>query len=276
MKNLKSYLMIAGDKEKHLSKIDELSCDVAMINLEDGVADKQVALNLLEKRFKEGEFRVKNKFIVVRINPLDETGCEEIAVLNTLKPHAIRIPKIKGTADILKALELIDKEIEIHLSIETKEAFMSLSTFKLDERVTTVYLGILDLLESLELPQSLLKLDNPMIDYILSKFLVDSKIAGCKPIFLTYQDYKNTDEFTAWLLKAKMMGYTATSCISPTQVEIANEMFSNDENEIEKAKYIVKIFEENRANGTTGFSDELYGFIDEPIYKNAKQILKNF
>jgi citrate lyase subunit beta/citryl-CoA lyase len=274
-KNFKSYLMVAGDKEKHLSKIDALSCDVAMINLEDGVGNKQEALTLLEKTFCLGGMRTTNKFIVVRINPLDESGIEEIKVLNELKPHAIRIPKIRTSDDVKKALELIDEDIEIHLSIETKEAFDNLAKLKLDKRVTTVYLGILDLLESLQLPQSLLKVENPMIDYILSRFLVESKMAGFKPVFLTYQDYKNTDKFTSWLEKAKLMGYTATSCISPTQVDIANKIFVNDENEIEKSKYIVKIFEENQANGITGFSDERCGFIDEPIYKNAKQILKN-
>lgn len=274
-KNFKSYLMVAGDKEKHLSKINALSCDVAMINLEDGVGNKKEALTLLEKTFCLGGMRTTNKFIVVRINPLDESGIEEIKVLNELKPHAIRIPKIRTSDDVKKALELIDEDIEIHLSIETKEAFDNLAKLKLDKRVTTVYLGILDLLESLELPQSLLKVENPMIDYILSRFLVESKIAGFKPVFLTYQDYKNTDKFTSWLEKAKLMGYTATSCISPSQVEIANEIFQCDAKEIEKSKYIVKIFEENQANGITGFSDERCGFIDEPIYKNAKQILKN-
>jgi citrate lyase subunit beta/citryl-CoA lyase len=275
MKKLKSYLMVAGDKEKHLSKINELSCDVAMINLEDGVFDKVGALELLSNKFSLNGFRATNKYIVVRINPLDETGYDEIMELNKLKPHAIRVPKIKTIDDVQKAIDLIDEDIEIHLSIETKEAFHNLPKLKLDKRVTTVYLGILDLLESLELPQSLLKLENPMIDYILSRFLVESKIAGLKPVFLTYQDYKNTEEFTLWLQKARLMGYRATSCISPTQVEIANEIFSSDETEIKKAQYIVKIFEENRQNGITGFADETYGFIDEPIYKNAKQILKN-
>jgi citrate lyase subunit beta/citryl-CoA lyase len=274
-KNLKSYLMVAGDKEKHLSKIDALSCDVAMINLEDGVGDKKEALKLLQNSFEKDRFQSKNKFIVVRINPLDESGMDEIKVLNQLKPHAIRIPKIKTKEDVQKALACIDKDIEIHLSIETKEGFENISKLKLEARVTTVYLGILDLLESLELPQSLLKLENPMIEYLLSRFLIESKMAGFKPIFLTYQDYKNTEEFTKWIQKAKLMGYTASSCISPTQVEIVNEIFSNDEKEIEKAQYIIEIFEQNKKNGITGFSDERYGFIDEPIYKNAKQILKN-
>ncbi|MCI0500799.1 MAG: aldolase/citrate lyase family protein, partial [Epsilonproteobacteria bacterium] len=168
MNKLKSYLMVAGDKEKHLSKINELSCDVAMINLEDGVFDKVSALKLLSHKFSLIKFRTINKFIVVRINSLDETGYDEIIELNKLKPHAIRIPKIKTIDDVQKAIDLIDEDIEIHLSIETKEAFHNLTKLRLDKRVTTVYLGILDLLESLELPQNLLKLENPMVEYILS------------------------------------------------------------------------------------------------------------
>jgi len=34
------------------------------------------------------------------------------------------------------------------------------------------------------------------------------------------------------------------------------------------------MFEERRAEGITGFSDERYGFIDEPIYKGALALLK--
>lgn len=270
----KSYLMIAGDKEKHLSKINDLKCDVAMINLEDGVGDKEYALNLLRQTFALNGMRTNNKYIVVRINPLDETGLEEIKILNILKPHAIRIPKIKSVNEVKKALKAIDQEIDIHLSIETKEGFENLKSFKIDKRVTTVYLGILDLLESLVLPQNLLTLNNPTIHYILSKFLIESKMAGFNPIFFTYQDYKNTNEFKSWLDLAKNMGFEATSCISPSQVDIANKVFEIDSDEYEKAKYIVELFEANLQNKISGFSDEKYGFIDEPIYKNAKNIIK--
>ena len=270
----KSYLMVAGDKEKHLSKINDLKCDVAMINLEDGVGDKEYALNLLRQTFALNGMRTNNKYIVVRINPLDETGLEEIKILNILKPHAIRIPKIKSVNEVKKALKAIDQEIDIHLSIETKEGFENLKSFKIDKRVTTVYLGILDLLESLVLPQNLLTLNNPTIHYILSKFLIESKMAGCNPIFITYQDYKNTNEFKSGLDLAKNMGFEATSCISPSQVDIANKVFEIDSDEYEKAKYIVELFEANLQNKISGFSDEKYGFIDEPIYKNAKNIIK--
>ena len=271
----RSYLMVAGDKEKHLDKLPSLKCDVAMINLEDGVYDKQAARELLTKKFKDITMKCENKKVVVRVNALDECATQDIEVINTLKPDAIRVPKIRTADDVKKALKLIDEDIEVHLSVETKEAFENIKELKVDKRVTTVYLGILDMFESLGFPQSLLTLDNPTVEYILSKFLVESKLAGFYPISFTYQDYKNTDEFTKWCKKVKSMGYTAKATISPTQVDIVNEVFGYDEEAIKKAKYIKEIFEDQRDNnGCTGFVDKKYGFIDEPIYKDALLVLR--
>ncbi|MCK5293123.1 MAG: CoA ester lyase [Arcobacteraceae bacterium] len=261
----RSYLMVAGDKQKHLNKLKTLNCDIAMVNLEDGVFDKKYARELVFKTL----LNTNNKNVVVRVNSLDECAKEDIEAINKIKPFAIRVPKIKTIKDVKDALELIDEDIELHLSIETKDAFNNLINLKIDKRVTTVYLGILDLLESLELPQSLVKLNNPTIDYILSKFLIDSKIAGFKAVSFVYQDYKNTQEFRLWCEKEKLMGFNSKACISPTQVDIVNEIYSIDNNEFEKAEYIVNIFEKNQKLGITGFSDERYGFIDEPIYKDA-------
>ena len=271
----RSYLMVAGDKKKHLDKLKELRCDVAMVNLEDGVHDKLYALNLLYKTFNLSGLRFGNKKVVVRINPLHEGGVEDIKVINILKPDAIRVPKIKTVDDVKIALELIHNDIDVHLSIETKESFENLTKLKVNSRVKTVYLGILDMLESLDLPQSLLTLNNPSIDYILSKFLIDSKIAGFNPVSFTYQDYKNVDQFEQWCLKTKKMGYSAKSCISPTQVEIVNRVFDVDIDDMEKAKYIKQVFEQHKSMGITGFSDERYGFIDEPIYKDALLVINN-
>ena len=37
---------------------------------------------------------------------------------------------------------------------------------------------------------------------------------------------------------------------------------------------IVRLFEEHAVQGITGFTDERYGFIDEPIYKGALALLR--
>ena len=270
----RSYLMVAGDKKNHLLKLSDLKCDVAMINLEDGVFNKKEALNLIFSMFHKSGLKCVNKKVVVRINPLNETGIEEIKIINILKPDAIRVSKIKTEDDVHLLLDMVDNDIEIHLSIETKEALDNLSKLKINKRVTTVYLGILDMLESLDLPQSLVNLDNPTIDYILSKFLIDSKIAGLNPVSFTYQNYKNTNEFEKWCIKVKKMGFSAKSCISPMQVDIVNKIFTIKQDDILKAKYIKKIFENNKRDGITGFTDKEYGFIDEPIYKDSLLILE--
>ena len=271
---IKSALMVAGDKEKHLNKLKTLKCNIAIVNLEDAVFDKTYALNLLKKKFSSTGMRYKNKKVVVRVNSLDSLGVSEIKIINSLKPNAIRIPKIKNKKDVKKALRLIHKDIEVHLSIETKEAFLNLNKLKISSRVTTVYLGILDLLESLKLPQSILQLDNPTIDYILSKFLIDSKSAGLNAVSFIFQDYKNIEEFKLWCEKEKKMGFSSKACISPAQVDIVNEIFNINSDEITRAKEIKKIFEDNKAMKITAINSKKYGFIDEPIYKNALLVLE--
>jgi citrate lyase subunit beta/citryl-CoA lyase len=262
--------MVAGDKEKHLDKLNSLKCDIAIVNLEDGVFDKTYARELVFKKLNKNP--IKNK-VVVRVNSLDSCGIKDIELINKIKPYAIRVPKIKDISDVKLCLDLIDKDIEIHLSIETASALQNLVKFKINKRVTTVYLGILDLLESMNLPQSILTINNPSIDYILSKFLIDSKSVGLNPVSFIYQDYKNIDEFTLWCKKVKNMGYSSKACISPSQVDIINKIFNIDEKEIKKAKEIIELFENNQRLGVSGFVSEKYGFIDEPIYKDAKLVL---
>ena len=268
--NNRSYLMVAGDKQKHLDKLPSLKCDIAIVNLEDGVFDKKYARELVYESLLNNPIKQK---IVVRVNSLDTCGIEDIKLINKIKPYAIRVPKINTIADVKVCLDLIDDNIEVHLSIETAEALQNLHKFGFSKRVTTVYLGILDMLESLSLPQSLLTLNNPSIDYILSKFLIDAKSANLHPVSFVYQDYKNTEEFTLWCNKVKNMGYSSKACISPTQVNIINDIFKINIDEITKAKEIIKLFENNQKLGISGFKSEKYGFIDEPIYKNAKLAL---
>jgi len=268
----RSYLMVAGDKEKQLRKIPELLCDVVMINLEDGVSDKKTALELIIKIYKELDFN-QNKKVLIRVNSLDDDGLEEIKRFNELKPFAIRVAKIKKLQEIEQVLEVLGDGIELHLSIETKEIFEKISELQKYPQVTTLYLGILDLLESLGLPQNLVRIDNPSIDYILSRFLIESKIAKKNPVGFMYQEYQNLKMYEQWCEKLKNMGYVSAACLSPKQVDIANSVFGIELKEIEKAKYIKEIFEKNKSDGISGFSDEKYGFIDEPIYKDALLVL---
>jgi citrate lyase subunit beta/citryl-CoA lyase len=273
--NFKSVLMLSCHNLKHLSKIETLEAECIMLNLEDGVSKEDKPFALVLAAIFLSRLKKSDKKLVVRVNALDEGGYDEITYLNQFMPDAIRVPKIKNVDEVKNVLALLHDEIDLHLSIETAEAWHNLSTLGVNERVGVFYLGILDLFADMGLSQSLINLQNPTIKYMLSHFLITTKAMKVKPVSFVFQEYEDLMTFEQWLLLEKKMGYDAKACISPQQVKLVHKIFVNKEEELQRAKIIVKLFEMHRDEGITGFVDEEYGFIDEPVYKGALKTLQN-
>lgn len=270
----RSVLMLSAHKLKHLLKIPTLDAECIMINLEDGVSREEKPFALVMAAIFLSELRECDKKLVVRVNALDEGGYDEIAYLNQFHPDAIRVPKIRGPKEVKAVLALLDEQCELHLSIETGEAWTNLSALAVEDRVTTFYLGVLDLFADMRLPQSLISPENSMMHHMLSHFLITTKALGVKPVSFVYQEYKDLDGLRRWLELEKSMGYTAKGCISPDQVKVVHEVFVDEVAELERARVIIKLFEMHQEMGITGFTDAEYGFIDEPIYKGALALLE--
>jgi len=271
--NYKSVLMLSCNNIKHLKKLKDLKADAIILNLEDGVSKEEKPFALVLCAIFLSLNTHINKKLIVRVNSIEDGAYKEIEFLNAFSPDAIRIPKIKDSKEVESILKILNENVELHLSIETKESWTNLSSLNVNYRVKAFYLGVLDLFADMGLSQNLINLYNPIMNYILTHFLVSSKAIGVKPISFVYQDYKNLTEFSKWIELEKSMGYDSKGCISPKQVEYVNEMFDSDSLEIQKARRIVELFEKNRGNGVTGFTDDEFGFIDEPIYKGALVVL---
>ena len=271
--SFRSAMMISTHNLKHLSKIPTLNAQCLILNLEDGVSAQQKPYALVLCALALASNPVCDKKLVVRVNALDEGGDREIEYLNPFMPDAIRVPKIRTLDDVKRALELIDETIEVHLSIETKEAWLALGTLAVDPRIKVYYLGVLDLFADLGLSQSLLAPQNPTAHYLLSHFLITTKACGVKPVSFVYQEYKNDAGLRNWLELEKAMGFDAKGCIAPAQVDLIHEIFGDSEAEKIRAREIIALFEEHHARGISGFADETYGFIDEPIYKGALAVV---
>ena len=272
--NYRSVLMLSCNNIKHLSKIEDLEAEAIMLNLEDGVSKEEKPFALVLCAIFLSNLRRCNKKLIVRVNSLETTGYDEIAYLNQYMPDGIRVPKIKDEQEVDNVLALLHEDVELHLSIETKEAWHKLTHLKRSEKVKGFYLGVLDLFADMGLSQHLIQRQNPSLLYILSRFLLESKAMGVKPVSFVYQEYRDIEGFKEWLKLEKSMGFDAKGCITPKQVEVVHSYFVQKEEEIRRAKEIVELFEQKQAQGVSGFTHPEYGFIDEPIYKGALAILK--
>ena len=272
-KRMRSNMMLNPLKLKHLNCIDESEADMITLNLEDAIAPSRKKEALENIALFLSHLEHSPSFVIVRVNSLAEGGAEEIAFLNDFAFDAIRLPKVKSQEEIDEALSILGKEKALHISLETKEALAMLSNIKTRGRLSVVNLGILDLLSSLDLPQSLVCIGNPSIDYILSKFLIDAKTAGLHPISFMFQDYENVETFRTWCEHEKRLGFESKACMGPKQVSIAHEVFKLEDKALERAKHIKKAFETQAGLGVNGFMDADYGFIDEPIYRDSLLIL---
>ena len=273
-KNFRSALMLSCNNILHLNKIEILDADCIMLNLEDGVSPQEKPFALALCAIVLSIHDNCSKKLVVRVNALDEGGYDEITYLNQFMPDAIRVPKIKNEREVRNVLALLKDGIELHLSIETASAWKNLASLAVNKQVTTFYLGILDLFADMKLSQSLINRENPTMLYMLSHFLITCKSMRVKPVSFVYQDFKNLEEFGLWIALEKNMGYDAKGCISPKQAAMVDDMFVNNQEDLDRATVIIKLFEMHQELGITGFTDEEYGFIDEPIYKGALALLE--
>lgn len=271
--SFRSAMMVSAHNLQHLIKIPAVKAECLMLNLEDGVSSEEKPYALVLCALALASNPVCDKKLIVRVNALDEGGDQEIAYLNAFMPDGIRIPKIRSVEDVQRALDLIDEGIEVHLSIETKEAWLNLANLSISPRIKAYYLGILDLYADLKLSQSSFTPTNPIAYYLLSHFLITTRACSVKPVSFVYQDYKNSDTLRQWLELEKSMGLDAKGCIAPVQVDLIHEMFDRNIDEISRANEIITLFEESAAHGITGFVNEKYGFIDEPIYKGALTVV---
>ena len=273
--NYRSVLMLSCNNIKHLSKIESLPAECIMLNLEDGVSEQEKPFALVLCAIFLSRLQKCDKKLVVRVNSLETTGYDEIAYLNQYMPDAIRVPKIRTSKEVDTVLALLHDDIELHLSIETKEAWRNLAALKRDRKVKAFYLGVLDLFADMGMSQHLIQKENPTLLYMLPHFLLTCKAMDVKPVSFVYQEYKDLEGFKEWLHLERSMGFDAKGCITPAQAELINELFEYDRKEIERSEEIVRLFEQKRKESVTGFTHEEYGFIDEPIYKGALALLKN-
>jgi citrate lyase subunit beta/citryl-CoA lyase len=79
--------------------------------------------------------------------------------------------------------------------------------------------------------------------------LVACRAYGLRPIDGPYGDFKDPDGYRLGARRAAAMGYEGKWAIHPSQIELANEVFSPPAEEVDRAQRILVALEQAAAEG---------------------------
>ncbi len=267
----RSELAVPGSNPSMFEKAAASAVDYVFLDLEDAVApaDKgQARLNVIEG-LRDIDWQGTGKTISVRINGIDTHYMyrDVVDVVEQAGPNldSILIPKVGVPADVYmvdamvtqieEAIGLEPGSIGIEVLIETTlgmvnvEAIATAST-----RLEAMHFGVADFAASCRARTTNiggLNHDYPGDQWhqALSRMLVACRAYGLRPIDGPFGDFNDPDGYLDGARRAAALGYEGKWAIHPSQIELANEVFSPPAAEVDRARRILDALAEAAAEG---------------------------
>ncbi|MGC8606849.1 MAG: HpcH/HpaI aldolase/citrate lyase family protein [Vulcanisaeta sp.] len=263
----RSQLFVPGNNEHMIRKAAlELSPDSVIIDLEDAVPidGKETARKLIKELLPQLDW--DRKEVCVRVNdpktPFFYADIDTVYKIDAVK--CIVIPKAEF--DLSFIYKATGKDLEP--LIETAKGLLKVEDVIRSEGVVAVSYGIADFALSVG---GLLKAYET--NQVLKTFVVSAARAyGVDPIDRVFFDIKDIEGFRRECIEAKSLGFIGKQVIHPSQIPVANEVFSPSEEEINWARRVVETYEAAVREGRGAISLEGQ-LVDYVHYKLAKRIL---
>jgi citrate lyase subunit beta/citryl-CoA lyase len=134
--------------------------------------------------------------------------------------------------------------------------------------VAGLQLGLADLFE----PHGIDRHDPANLHAALYAMRLAAAEAGVFAWDAAFADLGNADGFRTEAMMAHRLGYVGKSCIQPSQVALANEVFQPDAEQIAAARRIVTASQEAGARGRGAFVVD-GRMVDLPFLKRAEAIV---
>ena len=112
-----------------------------------------------------------------------------------------------------------------------------------------------------------------MWHYALSRMVVAARANGLRPIDGPFGDFSDPDGFRAAAYRAAVLGCEGKWAIHPSQIALANEVFSPSDDAVTEAREILAAMEEAKKTGAgaTVYKGRL---VDIASIKQAEVIVK--
>jgi len=277
----RSFLFVPGDSEKKFAKALDSGADALIIDLEDAVspANKAAARGNLTG-FLGAEAKPE---LWVRINALD-TGesAADLDALSGCAPAGVVLPKASGAGDVRRLADRLSR-IGNHdgrppipilpLVTERPAALFRVEEYAtVSEQLYGLTWGAEDLAAALGASANRDALGTWYAAFQLARSLclIGAAAAGVPAIETVYTELRNYDGLVAFARAARRDGFSGMLAIHPAQLEAIHEAFTPGSAEIERARRIVALFDDDPEAGVVELDGSM---VDRPHYEQARRLL---
>jgi citrate lyase subunit beta/citryl-CoA lyase len=275
---MRSKLFVPGARPELFPKALAGQADSLSFDLEDSVLEsaKAEARRLVGQVLQSPECTASKKIILVRVNGLTTPHFEaDLAAVVGARLDLLNVPKVESAEDIrtvVKALARLEAErgltrpIGILANVESPRGLrLAAEIACADPRVTGLQVGFADLLEPLGIDRT----DAAAIHHLQLAVRLAAGEAGIWACDAVYANFKDPEGFRLEAHAAKRLGYIGKSCIHPSQIALANEVFRPSDPEIAFAQRVVEAAGKTSAGAFTVDGR----MIDAPFLKRARAVL---
>ncbi len=266
----RSELAVPGSSPQMFEKALSSNADFVILDLEDAVApdDKVAARKNIIEALNDLDWRGHGKTMSIRINGIDThymyRDVVDIVEQAGQRLDTILIPKAGVAADIYMVDAMVTQietaigighRIGIEALIETALGMANVESIATaSKRLEALHFGVADYAASNRARTVNIGGLNP--DYpgdqwhaAITRMTVACRAYGLRPIDGPFGDFNDPDGFNLAAKRAAALGCEGKWAIHPSQIDLANEVFSPPAAEVDQAQRILAALEEARRQG---------------------------
>ena len=276
MRMRRSLLFMPGNNPAMLLAGNLFEADGVILDLEDAVAptEKDAARILVAQALKTIDYGTCEK--VVRVNPLDTYGLEDIPFIAKCAPDTLLIPKVESGADIKKVTELLDGQgavannIKLIALLETPRGIANAYEIAgASSRLVALALGAEDYTAFLGAKRT--KSGEEI--FAARMAIVNAAAAfSLQSIDTPFTDAADDEGLVEDTRLAKALGFTGKLSINPRQIEGIHAVFNPTLEDINWARKVVNALEQAK-NAGLGVASLGGKMIDAPVANRANIVL---
>ena len=267
----RSELAVPGSNPGMFEKAAASAADFVFLDLEDAVApdDKETARRNVIQALGDIDWRGAGKTICVRINGIDTHYMyrDVVDIVEQVGDQLdiILIPKVGVPADVYLVDALVtqieqamgmshriglDALIETALGMSNVEAIATSAP----DRLEALHFGVADYAASCRARTTSIgglneNYPGDQWHAALSRIAVACRAYGLRPIDGPFGDFSDPDAYLLAARRVAALGFEGKWAVHPSQIELANDVFSPPEEEVTRARRILAALEEAAAAG---------------------------